>query len=325
MPNRILREGILDSDRVNSLSYDSEVFYRRLMSVVDDHGRFDGRTSIIKARLYALRPTTRETDISRWIAECVKAGLIALYSVDSKPYLLFHRLGEARARFSKYPDPPADICSQLKLSASGCAQTRADEINREQTQANVPYSSSDSTTSTNAIKDPPTPHESEFGSESEFEEPDRGDEPWDEKVIPLPHANTEFVNAWREWVAMRAAKKKTVTNRIARLSIEKLRKAGFSLTEATECVFESAANGWLGLVTDRILKNRTSGGNSKASGRGNTKADAEVARFKANAEIVRQTERELAERTANEPVATAFGIFGEPLAIGPAGVPGGSE
>jgi hypothetical protein len=40
MPVRILREGILTSERVDTLSPAAEVFYRRLMSVVDDFGRF---------------------------------------------------------------------------------------------------------------------------------------------------------------------------------------------------------------------------------------------------------------------------------------------
>ena len=44
MPNRIIREGILSSDRVDQLDPPAEVFYRRLMSKVDDHGLFDGRT-----------------------------------------------------------------------------------------------------------------------------------------------------------------------------------------------------------------------------------------------------------------------------------------
>jgi hypothetical protein len=36
MPNRILRAGIITSDRVNALDFGAEVFYRRLMSAVDE-------------------------------------------------------------------------------------------------------------------------------------------------------------------------------------------------------------------------------------------------------------------------------------------------
>ena len=125
MPNRILREGILDSDSVNSLSVEAEVFYRRLMSVVDDFGLFDGRTSIIKGRLYALKPDVRATDISRWIAECETAGLIACYEAEGKPYVLFHKLGAQRAKYSKFPLPPVGLRESLISPASVCAQTLA--------------------------------------------------------------------------------------------------------------------------------------------------------------------------------------------------------
>lgn len=110
MPNRLLREGILDSDPVNLLSWPEEVFYRRLMSAVDDFGRFDARTAVLKSRLYPLKSdSVRETDIARWIAACVTAGLISLYSTDGRPYLLFKKFKQhVRAENSKFPPPPPD-------------------------------------------------------------------------------------------------------------------------------------------------------------------------------------------------------------------------
>ena len=123
MPSRLLREGILDSDAVNSLTAAEEVFYRRLMSVVDDFGRFDGRLSVLRSRLYPLQiDRVREADISRWIAACEKAGLIALYERDGRQYILFHKLGSPRAASSKYPNPPPGLERQL-TSVYGCAQT----------------------------------------------------------------------------------------------------------------------------------------------------------------------------------------------------------
>jgi hypothetical protein len=55
MPDRILRAGIIKSGAVNALGWPAEVFYRRLMSVVDDFGRYDGRSSILRADLYPLK------------------------------------------------------------------------------------------------------------------------------------------------------------------------------------------------------------------------------------------------------------------------------
>lgn len=146
MPVRLLREGILDSDAVCSLTFPAEVFYRRLMSVVDDFGRFDGRAAVLRSRLYPLQiDKVREADIERWIAECVKSGLIALYSVSGKPYILFRKLGDPRAKESKWPAPPAGVeRDQPFADESSCEQTQTPESRPEQTPADAPYSDSDS-------------------------------------------------------------------------------------------------------------------------------------------------------------------------------------
>ena len=55
MPTRLIREGILSSDRVNLLDWGAEVFYHRLLNRVDDHGLYDARPSILRASLYPLK------------------------------------------------------------------------------------------------------------------------------------------------------------------------------------------------------------------------------------------------------------------------------
>jgi DNA-binding Lrp family transcriptional regulator len=121
VPDRIIRVGILTSDAVNSLSWAGEVFYRRLMSVVDDFGRYDGRASVLRAALYALKvDRVSEPDIGKWIRECEEAGLVRRYTVDSKPFLEVTKFGQkVRAKFSKWPDPPtyADTCQQVLADA----------------------------------------------------------------------------------------------------------------------------------------------------------------------------------------------------------------
>lgn len=108
MPNRILRDGILDSDRVDRLSVPAEVFYRRLLSAVDDFGRFDARPVVLRAKLFPLRlDRVADSDVAGWLAECEAAGLIAAYQVDGRPYLVYLRFGQtARAKKSKFPPPP---------------------------------------------------------------------------------------------------------------------------------------------------------------------------------------------------------------------------
>jgi hypothetical protein len=253
MPNRYLRDGILDSDRVNSLSFEAEVFYRRLMSAVDDFGRFDGRISILKGRLYALKPSLREADIPRWIAECEKAGLIASYQVGGKPYLLFHRLGEARARTSKFPAPPAGISETLVSDVGGREHMHADANICSQTQTDAPSSSSPSpsssiTTSITTVADSTKKRKGKAKPDDDL--------PWTHEICPLPNDHPDFARAWGEWIASRKSQNDPVTNRMAKLQIEKIRRAGLTIAEAADCVFESAANGWKGLFPEKILSKR---------------------------------------------------------------------
>lgn len=111
MPNRIIREGFLDSERVNLLSAQAEGFFVRLMLKVDDFGRYHAHTSLLRASLYPLKiDSIREADISRWIQECEKAGLIALYETQSKRYLVILDFRQrTRAPSSRFPDPPSGI------------------------------------------------------------------------------------------------------------------------------------------------------------------------------------------------------------------------
>lgn len=187
MPSRVLREAILDSEAVNALSVPAELFYRRLMSVVDDFGRFDARPSVLRSRCYPLRVSAvREADISRWLAECETAGLIALYSADAKQYLLFRKLGEPRAKFSKFPAPPAGT-EDLRADANGCAHVRAD----------VPGSNSGSESNSNKPPDP-----------------------------PLPFSSKAFAAAWADWEQHRKEKKQPLTPLAVRNQFKKLARIG---------------------------------------------------------------------------------------------------
>jgi hypothetical protein len=123
MPDRIVRANILTSDLVNQLSWPAEVFYRRLMSVADDYGRFEGRISILRASLYPLKLNqVSEADIVKWKNECSEAGLISLYEVESKEYLVILKFNQRlRAAKSKYP-PPADTRGHPRADDSRCCQ-----------------------------------------------------------------------------------------------------------------------------------------------------------------------------------------------------------
>ncbi|HZQ47938.1 MAG TPA: hypothetical protein VFC07_13050 [Verrucomicrobiae bacterium] len=88
MPTRVIREGILDSERVNQLTPLAELFYRRLMNVVDDFGRFSASPALLRSHCYPLRTDRiHEQEIAEWLTECESAGLLTFYTVAGKRYL----------------------------------------------------------------------------------------------------------------------------------------------------------------------------------------------------------------------------------------------
>lgn len=125
MPSRIIREGILTSDRVNALSESAELFYRRLMSVVDDFGRFSAKVDLLRSYCYPLRTRKMDDDLlTRHLAECIDAGLIIVYEVGSKSFLqLLDFKQQVRAKDSKYPAPPDELQSSR---ASHAQQMKTD-------------------------------------------------------------------------------------------------------------------------------------------------------------------------------------------------------
>ena len=140
MPNRILKESIRESDSIDALSWFEEVLFYRLIVSCDDYGRFDGRISVIKNRLFPLKDDLTLKSVSRAIDKLVTTGLVALYEFEGKPYLYLptwtaHQ--NVRAKRSKYPEP-VTVSGNLRTSASKCMQMYAEENSGEQPQANVP-------------------------------------------------------------------------------------------------------------------------------------------------------------------------------------------
>lgn len=104
MPNRILRDTALDSDRIAAIDEPSEILFYRLIMLADDYGRFDGRLPVIRSRAFALRQSVTEREIERRLSQLTKNNLIIRYTVENKPYIEILRFGQRqRAEKSKFP------------------------------------------------------------------------------------------------------------------------------------------------------------------------------------------------------------------------------
>lgn len=132
MPNRILRDKILTSSRLNELSAEAEAFYYRLMVTADDLGRFDAHSASIGTKCYPLKvpPVTRMASFAEFMGkieamlqELAKAKLIFLYEVGSQRFGAFYKW-EQRQRVvrKKFPDPPKEVMDECALDCDAAAR-----------------------------------------------------------------------------------------------------------------------------------------------------------------------------------------------------------
>lgn len=135
MPNRMLRDWT-DSERVNGLTAHAERFFTRLIMKVDDYGCFHADARLLKASLFPLQlDSIREADLSRWMTECQKAGLIVLYESNSKRYLQIldfkQRLDKSNPKFP-LPSSGNPLTIVTEFPSEAKAETKTDsETNRE--------------------------------------------------------------------------------------------------------------------------------------------------------------------------------------------------
>lgn len=112
MPTRLLRDWT-DSEPINALSFQAEVLFTRIIMKADDYGRYPAKSRLVRSACMPLKDGVRDADITRWLAECEKAGLIAVYEVGQKSFLEIRNFGQRmRAAQSKYPAP--DMADAVK-------------------------------------------------------------------------------------------------------------------------------------------------------------------------------------------------------------------
>ena len=121
MPNRIIKESICTSDQIDKLSAFAETTFYRLIVNADDFGRMDGRTAVLRSRLFPLKDV-RNSQIEDALRELASVELVSTYVVDGKPFVRlpgWDRHQQIRAKKSKYPAPD-ETCKQLISDDSKC-------------------------------------------------------------------------------------------------------------------------------------------------------------------------------------------------------------
>jgi len=104
MPNRIVREGFLDSESINQLSDATEVVFHRLLLIADDAGRTDARPDVLLSKLFPSSSKRRPKDIDQRLKECIDAKLVVKYEFRGVPYIQISRWQRtSKTVYSKFP------------------------------------------------------------------------------------------------------------------------------------------------------------------------------------------------------------------------------
>lgn len=126
MPNRIIKDSIHTSERLNALSDFQFRLWVSLITYVDDFGRGDARPAVIRGTCFPLRDRITNRDIEAALTALAGAGCVGLYNVDGKPYLYFPNWEShqsIRNKRSRFPAP--ETCKQLKSIECNCNQLNA--------------------------------------------------------------------------------------------------------------------------------------------------------------------------------------------------------
>jgi hypothetical protein len=95
------------------------------MMKADDYGSFYANVKLIKSNCYPLRTdAVRDADITRWMDELLKAGLIVVYMNAGKSYLRILNFGQRlRNKKKRFPDcPPELLINEPQQSAASCGE-----------------------------------------------------------------------------------------------------------------------------------------------------------------------------------------------------------
>lgn len=151
MANRVIREGINDSKKINALGFEAEVFYRRLFAVADDFGFFEADPVLLRSDLYKrLVDEVKIADINTWLKKCAEVGLIDLYEYDGKSYGQILHFGQIlRIMRSKFPNREGKYLTKeeylhqerMRHTSDNKLNQMSSETNRKETESNQNHES----------------------------------------------------------------------------------------------------------------------------------------------------------------------------------------
>lgn len=123
MPDRIIRDELLTSERYWSVSDESKLLYIHLLLCADDTARYTGKNFSLRTKCFAGHPMDAER-MEYLLTELVNQDLIRLYESGQERFVFIPRFRQ-RLRFtnSKFPEPPKDI-GDLQIKKTDLSKTK---------------------------------------------------------------------------------------------------------------------------------------------------------------------------------------------------------
>lgn len=146
MPNRLIKESIRTSKKMNALTDFEFRVWAYLITYVDDYGRGSADPELINNLVFPRMSRLTDDTVMDTILSLQEKGCICIYEVDGEPYLYFPNWSKhqtIRNKKSKFPDPSVADAT----SASNCIQLQA---NVPVIQSNPIQSNTNTNTNPNA-------------------------------------------------------------------------------------------------------------------------------------------------------------------------------
>jgi len=230
MPVRILRPGLTTSERFNACDWFTQSLYVRLLTLVDDFGRYDANPRLLKSHAFPLSDDVTPPTIAASCDQLSAAGLVQFYEVDGKKCLQLTKWQERVRSKSRYPDPPP------LTSAVNCAQMIADDSNPPSIADNCAQ-----LPSSYALR--LTPNALRLTPEEVAPLPVVGKAEKAAIDFPASLDTPEFRSAWADWERHRRESRKPITPTSRRQQLGKLDALGpvraiAALQHSTACGYQ---------------------------------------------------------------------------------------
>jgi hypothetical protein len=236
MPNRILRD-YTDSLRFDGIGAEAERLFIRLLTKSDDYGRYHADPRLVGAACFPLEQSIEPKQITKWLDELERRGLILRYEAEGKHLLSVINYGQ-RLRNTRYKFPPPEDKDREWLP----------------TGRDLPQLAA-------TCRNSPPESETETETESETE---KGKQRAAEAAPPLPVLldTHEFRVAWEDYVTYR---KQAKLRRLTPMSVRDqwAEMEGWGHDEAVEAIRTTIRKGWQGIFKPK--QNGTHNGNNGAA------------------------------------------------------------